>query len=76
VDREGKTVDFCLSARRDVAAAKTFFRKAIKGQGPTPRTITLAGYAASRRAVREMKADGQPPTDTTLRSAKYLNKPD
>jgi transposase-like protein len=29
VDREGKTVDFLLSSRRDVAAAKTFFRKAF-----------------------------------------------
>ena len=73
VDRAGKTVDFRLSARRDVAAAKAFFRKAIKGQGSTPRTITLDGYAASHRAVREMKADGQLPAETKLRSSKYLN---
>src|SRR5450759_2429001 len=46
VDREGKTVDFRLSARRDVAAAKAFFREAIKSQGSAPRTITLDGYAA------------------------------
>ena len=45
VDREGKTVDFRLSSKRDVAAAKAFFRKAIKGQGSTPRTISLDGYA-------------------------------
>ena len=57
-DREGSTVDFRLSTRRDVAAAKAFFRKAIKRQGSTPRTITLDGYAASHRAVREMKAEG------------------
>ena len=73
VDREGRTVDFRLSARRDVTAAKAFFRKAIKGQGSTPRTITLDGYAASHRAVREMKADGELLADTKLRSSKYLN---
>jgi transposase-like protein len=73
VDREGKTVDFRLSTRRDVVAAKAFLRKAMKGQGSTPQTITLDGYAASHRAVREMKAEGQMPANTTLRSSKYLN---
>jgi transposase-like protein len=73
VDREGHTVDFRLSARRDVGAAKAFFRKAIKRQGSTPRTITLDGYAASHCAVREMKADGQLASDTKVRSSKYLN---
>src|SRR6201996_6305415 len=73
VDRDGKTVDFRLSTRRDVVAAKAFFRKAIKSQGSPPQTITLDGYAALHRAVREMKADGQLPTDTKLRSSKYLN---
>jgi transposase-like protein len=48
-------VDFRLSGRRDVGAAKAFFRNAIKHQGSAPRTITLDGYAASHRAVREMK---------------------
>jgi transposase-like protein len=33
----------------------------------------LDGYTASHRAVREMKADGQIPDDTKLRSSKYLN---
>jgi transposase-like protein len=46
VDRDGKTVDFGLSPRRDVAAAKSFFRKALKTQGRPPRVITLEGYAA------------------------------
>jgi transposase-like protein len=73
VDREGRTVDFRLSARRDVAAAKAFFRKAVKSQQRPPQTITLDGYAASHRAVRELKADGFLATDTKLRSSKYLN---
>jgi len=56
VDREGRTVDFRLSARRDVAAAKAFFRKAVKSRQRPPQTITLDGYAASHRAVRELNA--------------------
>ena len=58
VDGAGGTVDFRLSSHRDVGAAKAFFRKAIKSQGAAPGTITLDGYAASHRAVREMKTDG------------------
>jgi transposase-like protein len=33
----------------------------------------LDGSAASHHAVRETKAEGQMPTDTKLRSSKYLN---
>jgi len=73
VDRAGRTVDFRLSAKRDVAAAKAFFRKAIKSQQRCPQTITLDGYAASHRAVRELKADGSLPADAKLRSSRYLN---
>ena len=52
VDSAGRTVDFRLSGKRDIGAAKAFFRKAIKTEGSAPRTITLDGYAASHRAVR------------------------
>jgi transposase-like protein len=73
VDRAGWTVDFRLSARRNVAAAKAFFRKAVKGQRRAPETITLDGYAATHRAVRELRVDGSLPLATKLRSSKYLN---
>ena len=54
VDRDGNTVDFRLSPTRDVAAAKAFFRKALRTQPRAPVSITLDGYTASQRAVREM----------------------
>jgi transposase-like protein len=73
VDREGKTVDFRLSANRDVKAAKAFFRKALETQGRAPVCITLDGYAASHRAVRELPAQSARWKDTRLRSSKYLN---
>ena len=72
VDKQGRTVDFLLTAKRDVAAAKRFFRKAMNGNG-TPRVITLDAYAASHRAVRELKAEGKMPKRVRVRSSKYLN---
>jgi transposase-like protein len=73
VDWEGDTVDFRLCARRDTAAAKAFLREAIKSQEAAPKTITLDGYAASHRAVREMKIDRELPKGTEVRSSKHLN---
>ena len=45
----------------------------MKSQQCAPQTITLDGYAASHRAVRELKADGSLPMDTKVRSSEYLN---
>ena len=42
VDSLGQTIDFLLSARRDAAAAKRFFRKALaQPHTGNPRTITV-----------------------------------
>ena len=73
VDKAGQTIDFRLSRTRDVAAAKAFFKKAIRHEGRPPHTITLDGYAASHRALREMRDDGLLPKRMKLRSSKYLN---
>src|SRR3989442_1283075 len=46
VDKSGETVDFYLSRKRDVNAAKAFLRKAMKDER-IPAKITLDAYAAS-----------------------------
>ena len=73
VDKAGHTVDFRLSRTRDVAAAKAFFKKAIRHEGRPPHTITIEGYAASHRAVREMREGGPLSRGTKLRSSRHLN---
>jgi transposase-like protein len=72
VDKQGRTVDFLLSERRDVTAAKRFFGKAMRSHA-TPRVITLNAYAASHRAIRDPKSAGVMPARVRIRSSKYLN---
>jgi len=72
VDKAGNTVDFYLSRKRDVNAAKAFLRKAMKGQR-IPTKITLDAYAASHRAVADLKQSGELPKRVRVRSSKYLN---
>ena len=72
VDKAGKTVDFHLSRKRDVNAAQAFLRKAMKSQR-TPTKITLDAYAASHRAVAELKSNGELPKRVLVRTSKYLN---
>ncbi len=73
VDKAGKTVDFLLRAKRDVAAAKAFFRRAFASRGRLPDKITLDGYQASHRAAREVLAQRRGGGQTKIRSSKYLN---
>jgi transposase-like protein len=65
-------VDSFLSRDRDVTAAKTFLRNAMKNRR-TPTKITLDAYAASHRAVREMKETGELPCRVRVRVSQYLN---
>jgi transposase, IS6 family len=74
VDARGHTIDFLLSPRRDAAAARRFFRKAL-GQPHTvnPRTITVDKNAAYPIAAKAMKRDGELWRFSRLRQVKFLN---
>jgi transposase-like protein len=72
VDKQGLTVDFLLSERRDIAAAKRFFARAAQRHG-TPERITLDGYPATHAAVTELKASGVIRPETKVWTSKYLN---
>ena len=70
VDRLGHTVDFLLTAKRDHAAARRFFERAI-GLHDVPEKITIDKSGANTAAVRSMIADSG--VEITLRQSKYLN---
>ena len=76
VDQNGKTVESYLSRKRDVTAAKAFFRKALKHHGE-PRSITLDGFEPSHAALRRMgmrnEFNFQWANPVKIRSCKYLN---
>ena len=75
-DQRGKTVESYLSRTRDKAAAKAFFRKALKHRGE-PRTITLDGFEPSHSALRIMgmrnEFNFRWANPVKIRSCKYLN---
>jgi transposase-like protein len=73
VDAQGRTVDFYFSPTRGVAAAKAFFRKAVRFNGD-PRSITLDGHEPSHRAVARLQmSGGLPRFDLKVRCSQYLN---
>jgi transposase-like protein len=74
VDSAGNTLDFLLTAKRDAAAAKRFFRKTLKAiHVQTPRVITVDKNAAYPKAIDELKVDKELPQKVELRQKKYLN---
>ena len=58
VDGQGNTVEFFLSRARGIAAAKAFFRKALKHHRE-PHSITLDGHRPSHSALRHMGMNGE-----------------
>ncbi len=70
VDKEGQTVDFLLTARRDKKAALRFFRKAI-GQHSLPEKVTIDKSGANTAALEALQEEiGQ---TIEIRQIKYLN---
>jgi hypothetical protein len=58
--------------KRDVAAAKAFFRRAFSAQGRLPHKITLDSYQASHRAAKEALGEHPEGNQCEIRSSKYL----
>jgi IS6 family transposase len=74
VDSTGQTIDFLLTAKRDAAAAKRFFRKAFQSPGnPSPRVVNVDKNPAYPAAVAALKAEGMLARRARLRQCKYLN---
>ena len=75
VDRDGKTLDFMLSERRDLAAARRFFRRAIGSNGLPERVVidksgaNLAGLQAIN-VILQFTGSGRM---IEIRQVKYLN---
>src|SRR4051795_491327 len=74
VDSAGQTIDFLLTERRDAAAAKRFFRRALLNEGNAmPRVINVDKNPAYPRAFEDLRADGTIGQRCRLRQCKYLN---
>ena len=70
VDKAGDTVDFLFRARRDKAAARRYFEKAIAENG-VPETVTIDKSGANLAGLNAINADREVPIK--IRQSKYLN---
>jgi putative transposase len=70
VDKTGNTIDFLFRAKRDKAAARRFFEKAI-GQNGSPKTVTIDKSGSSLAALHAVNAEREMPIK--VRQIKYLN---
>jgi putative transposase len=70
VDKQGKTDNFLLTAKRDMAAAKRFFDKAMGANGD-PNKVAMDKSAANKAAIDAINSSRDVPI--LLRQVKYLN---
>jgi IS6 family transposase len=74
VDKEGHTIEFMLSAKRDVSAAKRFFKKLMRADHRRlPFTIGTDKHASYPEAFAMSVKEKVLPSDCKLRRVKYLN---
>jgi IS6 family transposase len=74
VDKEWQTIEFMLSAKRDVSAAKRFFKKMMRAeQRRLPFSISVDKNAAYPEAFSTSQVERIVPQDCKLRRVKYLN---
>ena len=70
VDKEGNTIDFLLTAKRDKAAAMRFFEKAMRDNG-APEKVTMDKSGANKAALDQIIEDKE--VAVLVRQVKYLN---
>ena len=70
VDKGGYTIDFLLRAKRDHAAARAFFERAIDLHG-VPEKISIDKSGSNTAAIVSIQADSG--LSIQLRKSKYLN---
>jgi transposase, IS6 family len=74
VDSTGNTIEFMLSAKRDVLAAKRFFKKMMRvDHRRLPFAISVDKNAAYPDAFTSSQDEKVLPKDCALRRVKYLN---